>query len=248
MKLSVLGKSRRFIAALATLASKRAWGPFTETAEATHFDHAFSVSWAQAGEDIALVAMLGGTPAGRYLDIGAHHPSRFSVTRNLYQRGWSGINVDANRELVAQFQLARPNDVNVCAAVGHADYYDLAVFSEPAISTVSREWEARFYGEGQRLIRHERIPGMRLVEILDRWFPDEGPDLLNIDIEGADEDALRSAELERLPKSRWPRWILLESSPPVPRALETGAVAYAVDLGYVPTLVLPMATLLEIGD
>lgn len=240
-----LSKAFRLLRALACLRRRRSWGPFVETAEATGFDHAFSVSWSQAGEDIALALVIGDVRHGRYLDIGAHDPSRFSVTRKLYASGWSGVNVDANRLLIDRFVEARPRDVNLVAAVGDKPEYDFAVFEEPAISTVSGSWEARFLEEGQRILRRDRVRGVPLRALLDEYFPDRGPELLSIDVEGADAVALRSAHLETLEPHRWPEWILLETSPPVARALATEAVAHALHLGFEPFLVLPMATLLR---
>ena len=79
-----LRKTIRLAAALKVLLKKSTWGPFTEIAECTSFDHAISVSWSQGGEDIALIHALSGQQTGKYIDIGAHHPSRFSVTRHLY--------------------------------------------------------------------------------------------------------------------------------------------------------------------
>jgi hypothetical protein len=103
----LLKKAARFVAALRLLRKKSTWGPFTEIAEATGFDHAITVSWSQGGEDIALMHLLGIQQSGRYIDVGAHHPSRFSVTRHLYQLGWTGVNIDANQELIDTFEQVR---------------------------------------------------------------------------------------------------------------------------------------------
>lgn len=245
-----MSKIHRMLRALASLRNPRTWGPFVETAEATGFDHAFTISWSQAGEDIALALLLGSSRPGRYLDIGAHDPSRFSVTRKLYAAGWSGVNVDANRLLIERFVAARPRDVNIVAAVGDKSEYDFTVFEEPAISTVSGIWEARFIEEGQRIVRRDKVRGLPLRAILDEHFPHRGPELLSIDVEGVDAMALRSAHFDTLKRHRWPEWILLETSPPVAHALSTEAVAYAQELGFEAFLVLPMATLLhrEVGQ
>ena len=74
-----------------------------EISTLTRFDHAVSVSWSQGGEDLALLHMFPNQPHGNYLDVGAQHPDRFSVTRHLYERGWSGINVEANPKLMQKF-------------------------------------------------------------------------------------------------------------------------------------------------
>lgn len=235
----------RVMKALGMLANPRVWGSYVRTAESTRFDSDFRVSWSQSGEDLALEELLGSQSKGRYLDIGAHHPSRFSVTRKLHEQGWTGVNVDANAALVDLFRVARPRDVNICAAVGSEREYDFAVFEESAISTVSRSWEEDYLASGHRIARHEHVNGVTLRSLLDEYFVACGPDLLTIDIEGADLDALASADFARLPRERWPDWLLLESFPPVQEALTTASVQFATELGFIPTLVLPRATLLR---
>jgi len=89
-------KGLRMIRALLTLINPKHWGPFVEAAETSGFDHGFTISWSQGGEDLALLTYLKETQNGSYVDVGAHHPDRFSVTRHLYQSGWSGVNLEAN--------------------------------------------------------------------------------------------------------------------------------------------------------
>ena len=52
-------------------------------------------SFSQEGEDLVLARIFEGKKNGFYVDIGAHHPTRFSNTHYFYRRGWSGINIDA---------------------------------------------------------------------------------------------------------------------------------------------------------
>jgi len=125
------------IKGLSLLLNPKTWGPFSEIASITKFDHAFSVSWSQGGEDLGLLSALMNVENGRYLDIGAHHPNRFSVTRHLNQRGWSGVNVDANSDLIPEFNKKRPRDRNIWSCVGLNDSYIFHIFDEPAISTMN---------------------------------------------------------------------------------------------------------------
>lgn len=50
--------------------------------------------YSQEGEDVILARMFEHQSPGFYVDIGAHHPRRFSNTRLLAEKGWTGINVD----------------------------------------------------------------------------------------------------------------------------------------------------------
>ena len=230
------------------LFKKSSWGPFTEVAETSSFDHAISVSWSQGGEDLALIHAFNDQSTGKYIDIGAHHPSRFSVTRHLYQRGWTGVNVDANKELIEIFNEIRTKDKNICVAVGPEPEYTFTIFEEPAISTLDSEWREKFISEKNKVARVVEVEGRKLRSILDEFEPKNRLDLLSIDAEGSDFQVLDSLEFESLEKSRFPRWLLLEAAPPVSNALQTPAVSLAISWGYEPHMVLPMSTLLRFKD
>ena len=235
----------RALKALTKLLHKKTWGPFVETSEATGFDSAFSVSWSQGGEDLALLSAMQEISNGKYIDVGAHDPSRFSVTRHLYQRGWCGVNVEANPHLIKNFETGRTRDRNIWAAVGNQSEYEFTIFNEPAISTVNTEWKTKFLEENQMIKEVIKVPGKTLRLILDENFADYSLDLLTIDAEGADFEILQSLSLSTLPRERFPKYLLLEAAPPVANALKTPAVTLAIQHGYEPFMVLSMSTLLR---
>ena len=55
----------------------------------------YQKSYSQEGEDILLSRIFRNQKKGFYVDIGAHHPTRFSNTYYFYKLGWRGINIDA---------------------------------------------------------------------------------------------------------------------------------------------------------
>lgn len=237
----------RFLRSLFLIFNPKTWGVFSEIAMETKFDAAVAVGWSQGGEDFALLHLAlkpNGEP-GSYLDIGAHHPNRFSVTRHFYKRGWSGINVDANPELEKAFLKWRPRDSFINKAVGAMKEFQFSIFEEPAISTSNPEWREQFLKEGNLLKREITVPGITLKELVLNERFTNGLDILNIDIEGSDFDALSSIDFPNLAKDRWPKWLVLESTPPVSSALSFPAVEYAISNGYIAWLVLPMGTILK---
>ena len=240
-----MGKAIRLVLALKSLGSILALKHFVHLSELTNFDHQVSVSWSQAGEDLALLAVFGNKKSGSYIDIGAHHPSRFSVTRHLYQLGWSGVNVEANPDLIKSFAKERSRDINLCVAVGLEPKYAFTIFEEPALSTFDASWRDKFISENNRISKVVEVEGRKLRRILDEFAPVNRIDLLSIDAEGSDLQVLQSLELQTLEKSRYPKWLLLEAAPPVKNALETPAVRLAIDSGYEPHIVLAMSTLLK---
>jgi FkbM family methyltransferase len=233
---------RGFIALL----DYRKWGVFQEIYKESKFNGAINPSWSQAGEDISIDLFLSKDNSSKfYLDIGAHDPNRFSVTRKLYSKGWSGIDIDANPSYEIRFNKFRTRNrfMNLC--VGSQAEYKFTIFTEGAISSANGEWVKKFSSEGAVVKEVITVPGMKLRDILDLPNVPKQVDFINIDVEGADEDALRSLELESLPIGRYPRWILLETTPPVQSALDFPSVRYALENGYIPWLILPMATLLK---
>lgn len=234
----------RFVKALLLLFRKKSWGPFTEAAEITKFDHAFTVSYSQCGEDVVLQSLMNHITNGKYIDIGAHHPSRFSVTRLLYTNGWSGLNIEANEALIKEFNKTRIRDINIFGAAGMLKNYKLAIFEETALSTTNKNWEDKFLNEGAKLTRFQSVPGIKIYDIVIKYFKEFGPDLLTIDIEGSDHEALLSLELEKLNRKLHPKFVQVETRYPLENVLNEQSIIYLLEHGYKILCILPYTTIL----
>src|SRR5215207_3271493 len=70
-------------------------------------------SYAQEGEDLVLRRLFEERTTGFFVDVGAHHPRRFSNTYLFYRAGWRGINVEPNPDLTPLFARERPRDVTL---------------------------------------------------------------------------------------------------------------------------------------
>ena len=165
--------------------------------------------YAQDGEDLILDRLLEGQPAGFYVDVGAHHPMRFSNTHLFYLRGWRGINIDAEVGSMRLFAKHRSRDVNVecgvCARSGTLPYYR---FNEPALNTFD-EAEARLKDSPPyRLVERVEVTVRRLDDLLTEYLPaGQVIDFLTIDVEGKDLEVLESNDWTRFR----PRFILAET-------------------------------------
>lgn len=166
-------------------------------------------SYSQEGEDMILRRIFEDCATGFYVDVGAHHPFRFSNTCHFHRRGWRGINIDAMPGSMAAFRRHRPADINLETPVGDRDevltYY---VFDEPALNGFSRELSAERAAAGTYRITAE-IPlrTRRLSEILDEHLPaGTAIDFLSVDVEGHDLAVLRSNDWEKYR----PRVVLVE--------------------------------------
>jgi len=76
-------------------------------------------SYSQDYEDFILYYLFYDVANGFYIDVGAHDPFYFSVTKSFYDRGWSGINIDPLPEKYLLFKKHRRRDINLQIAVGN---------------------------------------------------------------------------------------------------------------------------------
>lgn len=102
------------------------------------------VGYSQEGEDLVLSRIFDGMLNGYCVDIGAHHPVRFSNTYLLYKRGWRAINVDAAPAAMKEFRQLRPDDINIDALVSSSNVVvPFYMFDELVLNTASRAVAAR---------------------------------------------------------------------------------------------------------
>ena len=73
----------------------------------------------QFGEDKKIIKLFNSKENGTYLDLGCFHPIRQNNTYLFHKLGWKGINIDLNPLTIDLFNIARPNDVNICAAISN---------------------------------------------------------------------------------------------------------------------------------
>lgn len=161
------------------------------------------------GEDMILRQYFGNRTAGCFVDVGAHHPQRFSNTFYFYLRGWRGINIDAAPGSMSAFEAQRPQDVNVEAAIGRGGgELTFYTFDEPAVNTCDPVLaEHRQRVGGHRLIGQHTLPVRSLADVLAEHMPaGANIDFLSVDVEGHDLNVLASNDWRRFR----PRLVLAE--------------------------------------
>jgi FkbM family methyltransferase len=156
-------------------------------------------SYAQEGEDMLLDRFLENRPHGFYVDVGAHHPERFSNTYRLYRRGWRGLNIDAIPGSMAVFRRKRPRDVNIEMAVAASrEELTFYVFNEPALNTFERDLAIQRVSAKYKIIQEIKLAPRPLSELLDEYVPAGTKlDILTVDVEGLDYDVLRSNDWDK---------------------------------------------------
>ena len=82
-----------------------------------HKAHKKRNTYSQWGEDCYIKEFFKDKKVGFYVDIGSFHPIFYSNTCALYNNGWRGINIDPNQTSIDLFNISRPKDYNICAAI-----------------------------------------------------------------------------------------------------------------------------------
>lgn len=161
-----------------------------------------TTSYGQRGEDRIIWNMLSGIEEGFYVDVGCFHPVRYSNTLSLYKRGWTGLNIDANPEMIRTFRRVRPKDSAVCAVISDEEKEEeLYVFEEiPAVNTLHSKY-AEEHGWGP--VTTQRVTTRTLDSILEGHGVPDSIHLLNIDVEGNELSVLKSLDL-----SLYQPWII----------------------------------------
>ena len=167
-------------------------------------------SYSQEGEDLVLARIFGTVKVTSkfFVDIGAHHPTRFSNTYYFYRRGWRGINVDALPGTKRLFQRMRSRDITIECGVGSQEgVLKYFAFNEPALNTFSEQEAKKKDRPPYHIINTIQIPVVTLKQILDEHLPlGTKIDFMTIDAEGFDHEVISSNDWGRYR----PRVILIE--------------------------------------
>jgi FkbM family methyltransferase len=168
------------------------------------------ISYAQNFEDVMLARVFAGRDNGFYVDVGAADPVNLSVTKWFYDLGWSGLNIEPNKQLFDRLAADRPRDINLDCGVGAT--VSEAKFFEPEVGELS-SFDVRVRDNAQ----NNGIPGstrtvavMPLTDLLELHCQRRDIDFLKIDVEGWESEVLKGLDLRRYR----PIVILIEATVP----------------------------------
>jgi FkbM family methyltransferase len=173
------------------------------------------VSYSQEAEDLLLAGFLHRVGKesdyeGFYVDVGAHHPFRFSNTAIFYDMGWRGINIEPDSYLIKNFYKYRPRDINLNFGVANEEKdLNFFIFNDPALNTFSEELAKKIDGHEIYKIKEKKIVQVhKLKNLLEKYLPREQKiDFMSIDVEGLDLEVLKSNDWEKFS----PHFILVET-------------------------------------
>ena len=152
------------------------------------------MSYSMEGEDLIIQDYLKNINNGFYVDAGCYHPLHLSNTYLLHKRNWSGINIDVSQFSIDLFNFLRPNDLNINSAVSNTDS-EVTIFFQKKISQLTTIYKEISKERMQGKIQEKNIKSQKLNTILNKSkFINRKIDFLNIDLEGADYEALQSLD------------------------------------------------------
>jgi FkbM family methyltransferase len=163
-------------------------------------------SYSIGGIDLLLNYLYKNKFNGVYIDVGCNHPIDGNNTFLLYQKGWSGINVDLDSHAIKMFNYFRPKDYNANIAVSNSEEkVDLFFYHERStINTISKN----VYNS-----RNKKIKGIKKIQatsldsiIKNSPYSNKKINLLSIDVEGNELNVLKGFDL----KKYYPEVIVIE--------------------------------------
>ncbi len=157
----------------------------------------FEISYAQTGEDIIINFLIDAKRIKNfsYLDIGANHPSKFNNTYKFYEQGYKGVNIEPDPSIFKILNKARKRDINLNIGIAaysndEADFY---IMKTPVLNTFSEVEAKNLVKKGITSINKVvKIKLQTIASIIDEYFKIDGPTFINLDVEGLDEEILRT--------------------------------------------------------
>ena len=152
-------------------------------------------SYSFGSVDLLIAYYFKNKDKGIYLDVGCQHPISNNNTYLLYEKGWSGINIDLDAKSIQLFNLARSRDVNINAAVSSGNFTkDLFFYlDKSAINTIEKkiaDFQSAVVKE-VRSVETETLNDILTDNLINKI------DYLNIDVEGHEIDVLNGFDINR---------------------------------------------------
>ena len=167
--------------------------------------------YSQHGEDVLLDEIFKDLKDGFFVEVGCIDGRRFSNTLTFEERGWKGLCVEAHSGYIELLKKNRPNSVICHCAVADKDIEEVTFFanSRGSLSTLNKAKELEFkekFGIFFTGFEEQRINQRRLDTLLEENNITE-IDILSLDIEGSEVEALKGLNL----KKNKPKVLVIES-------------------------------------
>ena len=147
-------------------------------------------TYSQWGEDL-IIEKYFKNKIGKYVDIGCFHPIRHSNTCLLYNKGWSGTNIDLNPTSIELFNIVRKGDNNILATLSDEANKEVSIFFEHNFSSINSLHFKNFRSDKKKYFKKRSLT-KKFSDLINFNF-----DFLNIDCEGEDFNILKTIDFKR---------------------------------------------------
>ena len=156
--------------------------------------------YSQWGEDEFIIEYFKGKQKGIYLDIGCFNPFMYSNTCLLHQKGWRGINIDINPTSIDLFNIARPNDFNICTTVNNEKKLFEVYLDDPfsPLNTLDSKFYKNLDKSFSTNKKNISVESKSIDEIISLSDIKTDIDFINIDVEGSDYKILTQIDIQKL--------------------------------------------------
>ena len=156
--------------------------------------------YSQNGEDVVLDYLFRDQPSGVFVEVGCIDGKRFSNTLALEEKGWRGLCVEAHADYIPLLRRNRPGSIVCHCAAAEIDDENGVLYANRrgSLSTLNggkeREFRRRFgtnfHGFEIQSVVKRRLDG------LFREHSIHSIDVLSVDIEGEEANALRGIDFQ----------------------------------------------------
>ena len=153
-------------------------------------------TYSMEGEDLIIFKNIDVAKNKFFVDVGCYHPLHINNTFLLYKNGWRGINIDVSENSIELFKFIRPKDINIVSAISEKNG-EVTLYSQKKISQLTTIKKEVSIKRMQGKINEKIVKSNTLNSILSNTkYKNQTIDFLNIDIEGADFEALKSLDFD----------------------------------------------------
>jgi FkbM family methyltransferase len=192
----------------------------------------YDISFSRTGDDVQLSKLVNFATPGVYIDIGCWHPVKASNTYRFYVRGWKGICIDPNPQLIDLYKKYRPKDTFLNVGVGNDVSTELIYYllenEYSSMNTVDYDFLVKNKIE-DKIEKRLAVPIKPLEKILDENVKeDEKLGFFDVDVEGFDLQVLKSNNWERYR----PKVVMVESALTLKDDMNSDISLYLEGVGY----------------
>ncbi len=159
-------------------------------------------SYSISNVDLIIDRMFSKINNGSFIDLGCNHPIKFNNTYLLYKRGWRGINIDLDKRSIEEFDQIRNEDYNVQSLISSTKGKEKEIYfyhTRSAINTVSDKL-VKYRKTDMDKIQIIKQNTDTLENIIDKSpYKDKKINLLSIDIENHEYEALKNFNFDKYP-------------------------------------------------